>query len=391
MGSAHPIVWPVSRVARRIGPDVCSVPGLGYVVSGAQFLRDVLLDSERFRKDGASSVGTVITQVFGPTALANMEGEAHAALRRGLQGLFTPKASAALLDAVTDPALRALGDRLESGQQVEWSGEAKVLASTTVQALVASGRRHGRDPVAARAVHETATRLAGLLSARVRPMRSGELARAHRLRDELVGRLGTSLERADASTVAGCLMSAGVAESDVRGVVAMIVVAGVETTSVSLARTIALCSDLGLWGRLRSNPDSIPGVVDEALRYLSPLPVCTRTVASTCEVHGRRLRGGRTLICHLYNAVRDPRVIERGDDFLLGRDMPTTLRHLWFGAGPHFCIGMPLARELLIRSVRCLAERGGVRVRSRSPARGVLIPAYSELVVERDRRRPEAA
>ncbi len=387
--ASHPVAWPIGQLARKFDPDICAVPGLGYVVSGASLLRTILLDGERFRKDGASSVATVITQVFGPTALANMEGDAHAHLRQTLKEAFLPRQSDALLHSVADPAVAGMTRRLTAGDSVDLAAEARVLTATTINALAVSGSSRILSRSAALRLHSISTSLAASLSARIRPLNRSELKRASALHDELIDAIGP-FDVDSQETIAGRLQRAGYRESEIRSVVAMLVVAGVETTSVAIARAVALISDSRTWSRLCDDKSAIPRAIDEALRLLSPLPICTRTISSTCEINGRRLQGGRTLICHLYNAVRDERLIERGDDYDLDRPIPAELRHLWFGAGPHFCIGMSIARALVDRMIRALAAIGGVTVQSRVAARNVLIPSYAELRIAADVSRTQA-
>ena len=65
------------------------------------------------------------------------------------------------------------------------------------------------------------------------------------------------------------------------------------------------------------------------------------------------------------------------------RPHPKELRQLWFGAGPHFCLGMPLAKAEIDAVLGMVLDLGGVRVVSRRAARRVLIPGYRSLVVRR--------
>jgi cytochrome P450 len=64
-------------------------------------------------------------------------------------------------------------------------------------------------------------------------------------------------------------------------------------------------------------------------------------------------------------------------------NVAATLKQLWFGAGTHFCLGAPLAMAQIRLTLDALLDAGPLRISSRSAARGVLIPSYASLVVER--------
>jgi cytochrome P450 len=63
------------------------------------------------------------------------------------------------------------------------------------------------------------------------------------------------------------------------------------------------------------------------------------------------------------------------------RRHPPELRRLWFGAGPHFCLGYPLALAE-IRAVTKVLLTHDVHVVARRPARHVLLPAYRHLWIQ---------
>ena len=60
-----------------------------------------------------------------------------------------------------------------------------------------------------------------------------------------------------------------------------------------------------------------------------------------------------------------------------------SLSHIWFGAGPHFCIGSAIAREQLRAVLRTLRGVSDLRIVDRRPASGVLFPAYAEFWLQR--------
>jgi cytochrome P450 len=67
--------------------------------------------------------------------------------------------------------------------------------------------------------------------------------------------------------------------------------------------------------------------------------------------------------------------------FDIGRPYVPETRQLWFGAGRHLCLGAALARAEITRFLEALYDAGPLRIVSRRPARGVLIPSYERLVV----------
>src|SRR5262249_3597447 len=71
-------------------------------------------------------------------------------------------------------------------------------------------------------------------------------------------------------------------------------------------------------------------------------------------LRGRTIRQGDLLYLSLGAANRDPEVFPEPDRFDVGR---SDNRHLAFGAGPHLCLGMTLARRELEVSLGRLVRR----------------------------------
>ena len=80
---------------------------------------------------------------------------------------------------------------------------------------------------------------------------------------------------------------------------------------------------------------------EEMLRYNAPAQWFGRTVKHPVTLGGVELEPGQRVILLIASANRDPREFDRADQFIWNRK---ARRMLSFGVGPHFCIGIHLAR-----------------------------------------------
>jgi cytochrome P450 len=107
----------------------------------------------------------------------------------------------------------------------------------------------------------------------------------------------------------------------------------------------------GLWELLRA-PDQLAAVradpavnsakaFEEMLRFCGPAQWFMRAVHKPTEVAGVPMRPGQRVQLLIQSANRDPREFTDPDVFRWDREIPRTLA---FGQGPHFCIGVHLAR-----------------------------------------------
>jgi cytochrome P450 len=124
-------------------------------------------------------------------------------------------------------------------------------------------------------------------------------------------------------------------------VVTLLVAGSVTTTHLLGNAFLALLQDGDVLARVQAEPESISGVVEETMRYDSPVQLLPRATTADVEVAGARIPAGSLVLLLFGAANRDDRVFERPDQFNPWRPPH---EHLALGHGPHFCLGAALAR-----------------------------------------------
>lgn len=131
-------------------------------------------------------------------------------------------------------------------------------------------------------------------------------------------------------------------DGEIVGFCALLGAAGNETVTKLLANAAVLFSrHPGEWAKLRADEATIPGAVEEVLRYTSPSQYQGRTVTRDVEWHGTKVPAGSRILLLTGSANRDEREFPDADRFDVERRVPTALG---FGHGIHFCLGASLAR-----------------------------------------------
>lgn len=366
--AAHPFAYPLLRGLARVGP-VVRMPGVGVVVNSAAVAREVLMDGETFRKDGPGSPGDLWTPVLGPTVLLNMEGAAHRSLRRRLSELFTPSYAEALCARVLDDPLTRLGDRLKRGAVVDLVDTMRVMAGAVMSEVIGLEAHSEED---SRRLFSQGEEVVSMVSLRTRRLSPRQVERARAVLDPLGAIAARAYSSGDESTVMGRMRALGLSEAEARGAAGAFFLTGTETVATLVPRLVALLHDAG---RLDA---SVPldRAIDEAMRVTTPTPVMLRSVHGEAEVGGVRVGPGDRIVLATHNCCQ-----AYGPFSLDGPPHPPEVRRLWFGAGPHFCIGYPLAMAEIRAVARTVLAVAPLKVVRRSAARGVLIPTYSRLVV----------
>ena len=131
-------------------------------------------------------------------------------------------------------------------------------------------------------------------------------------------------------------------EHDITSYYMIVATAGHDTTSSSTAGAIwALAEDPAEFARVKANPELIPGLVDEAIRWMTPVKHFMRAATADTELGGRSIAKGDWLMLCYASGNRDESVFD--DPFVFRSDRKPN-RHLSFGYGAHLCLGQYLAK-----------------------------------------------
>ncbi|MCD0448212.1 cytochrome P450 [Actinocorallia sp. API 0066] len=372
--SAHPFAYPLLRGLDRLGAAV-RVPGVGVVVNDPETARAVLLDGEVFRKDGPGSPGDLWTPILGPSVLLNMEGEAHRALRRKLAELFTPASTAALCARVLAEPLRELSARLEGGEPVDLVDTMRVMAGGVICEVIGLP---DIDERACRAMFEAGERIVSMVGLRTRTLGPAQVAVAREVLDPIGETAARAFRAGDERTVMGRMRSLGLSEGEARGAAGAFFLTGTETVATLVPRLVALLHDTGLLARVAADRALLDPAIDEAMRVTTPTPVMLRSVHADAKVGRVRVRPGDRVLIATHNCCRS-----LGPFALEPSPAKAALRRLWFGAGPHFCLGYPLAHAEIHAVMTTLLDHAPLTITSRTPAKNVLIPTYASLTLHR--------
>jgi cytochrome P450 len=137
--------------------------------------------------------------------------------------------------------------------------------------------------------------------------------------------------------------------------------AGHDTTSASTAGAmLALARDPDQFRRLKADRSLLPGIVEEAIRWTTPVQHFMRTAAEDVELGGQKIAKDDWLMLSYVSANHDDSVFPDPRRFDAAR---SPNRHLAFGAGAHQCLGLHMARlEMRILFEELLDRLDGIEL-----------------------------
>ena len=315
----------------RLDPKAPRVPTL-FTVTSHELVQRVLTDGARFSSAGYA---TTIGQVMGPTIL-QMDQPEHLRHRALVARAFRTR----MLDQWGDTVIGSCVSELIGA--FAGDGHADLIPQLTFPFPVrVIARILGLPDSDWPQFLRLSTELIGVMRNWDRAVAAGRELRGYfagiiadrrrHTREDLVSQL---IE----AEIGGHRLS----DEEIYPFLLLLLPAGAETTYRSSANMLfGLLSHPGLLHAVRADRNLIPQVIEEALRWETPLLTVARTAAEDMELGGVRIPSGGLVAVSLGAANRDPARYPHPDAFDIFRP---DKQHISFGDGAHKCLGMHLAR-----------------------------------------------
>jgi cytochrome P450 len=167
-----------------------------------------------------------------------------------------------------------------------------------------------------------------------------------------------------ATVIANATIDGGqIPDRELAGYYMIIATAGHDTTSASTAGAIMeLAKNPALFERFRAAESDKSGLIEEAIRWTTPVQHFMRSAKEDVEIGGQQVRAGDWLMLNYVSANRDEGIFDA--PFAFDPDRPKN-QQLAFGFGAHVCLGQHLARmemrilmEELLPRIKSLALTG---------------------------------
>ncbi len=345
---SDPAVQRLSDGLRR-EVSVTAVGPRAFAVVGYRAAEEILR-SRSFVPDSNPNAAAGAWNELGSRFFIFASGEDHVRIRRIVARGLSPRAvhgssarTIAALSACLEPAPGRELKRFDAVQHISVAASSAAL-STLI----------GLDPSDSKQLERWATRLPGAVHG---------LTRGPEVFDEIAQEIShfasSAMSRPAVQGILGSLqqaLSAGeLSTPEAEAALSLLLVAGFETSANFTSNSIDfLLREPAAIAHIVSKEDAA-AAADELLRLFTPAHAVARIALEPRTIAGCQIPQGSRVMVLLSMCNRDPGVFEAPDHYVPSRIGPG---HLSFAAGPHYCVGAPLARHQATEVVMALAQCG---------------------------------
>lgn len=342
----HPVIWLDSLQA--------------YVVSRYDDVKEVLTNKEKYTSE---NFWDALVGEFNPvpnaTWLISVDGDDHLRLRRLANKAFAPARFAdmrvkieKIVEGLLDECI-AKGDTFDFAQDFAWLYPANVVAEilgvdpsrrgdfkTWVDEFLNSANRARMTPEE----YQRCKDVTGVMKAYF------EEVIAERRVNPGNDLISAFIQAEDD----GKMMN----PEEVLANAILLLTGGVETTSNLTGSMMTILGTMPeVYAEVKANPDALSQLIEETLRYSSPVQILFRDALVDSTVSGVMIPKGSRILILTGAANRDETVFSNPETFDLHRDKAELDKIMSFGAGVHFCLGAQLARFESTIAMRAVLKR----------------------------------
>jgi cytochrome P450 len=318
------------------GPEIFYSPRYGghWVVTRYEHLETIYADQEHF----SSRNNMIPPAPEGGFAFLNYDGSKHAAFRSVLQPFFSARAVAQFEPVIREVANSLIDEFIDRGRCEFVTEFAKRMPTLVVMKFIlqlpeedtpylmkfVDDVAHAGDDM--QAFMQAFEKLAGYVATNVIPARI-----ANPGPDVLSAIIQSRPEGRE------------ILQQEILGAISVLIVGGLDTVVGALGiAAMHFAKNPAQRRQLVDNPALIPAAADEMLRRYA-IVNHARTVAKDIEFCGRHFAAGDMVLLPTTAAAIDERRFDKAWEVDFGRQ--NNRRNMTFANGPHFCLGMFVARS----------------------------------------------